>query len=49
MLKYKTSEKEKFHAIALNISRAIYVFVRSGVFGDSRQKIRLPMDHFQHL
>ena len=49
MLKYKTSEKEKFHDIALNISREIYVFVRSGVFSDCDKKVRLPMDHFKHL
>jgi len=37
MLKYKTIEKEKFHGIALNISREIYVFVKSGIFSDSRK------------
>jgi len=49
MLKCKTSEKEKFHEVASNISREIYVFVKSGIFSGSRKKVRLPRDHFQHL
>jgi len=50
VLKCITSEKEKFHDIALIISREIYVFVRSGFFRGSREKkVCLPRAHFQHL
>jgi len=48
VLKCKTSEKEKFHDMALIISREIYVFVRSGFLSGSRKKVRLPRAHFQH-
>jgi len=41
VLECKTSEKEKFHDIALIISREIYVFVRSGVFSGSWKKSML--------
>jgi len=38
LLLCKTSEKEKFHDIALIISREIYGFVRCGFFRGSRKK-----------
>ena len=48
VLKCKTSEKEKFHDIALIISREIYGFVRCGFFRGSRKKSTLAKGHFQH-
>jgi len=49
VLKCKTSEREKFHDMALIISREIYVFVRSGVFSDSRKKSTLAKGSFSAL
>ena len=48
MFKCKTSKKEKFHEIASNISREMYVFVKNGVFSGSRKNVRLPRDHCQY-
>jgi len=49
MLKCKTSEKEKFHEVASNISRKIYVFVKSGVFSGSRKRSTLAKGPFSAL
>ena len=49
VLKCKTSEKEKFHDMALIISREIYVFVRSGFFRGSRKKSMLTKGTFSAL
>ena len=49
MLKCKTSEKEKFHEAASNISREILVFVKSGFFSDSRKKSTLAKGPFSAL
>jgi len=49
MLKCRTSEKEKFHEVASNISREIYVFVKSGFFSGSRKKSTLAKGPFSAL
>jgi len=46
MLNCKTSEKEKFHEVASNISREIYVFVKCGFFSGWRKKNTLAKGPF---
>jgi len=41
--------REKFHEVAANISREIYVFVKIGVFSGSRKKSTLAKGPFSAL
>jgi len=50
MLKCKTSENEKFHEVASNISREMYIFVKNGFFsGSPRKKSTLAKGPFSAL